>query len=265
MASVTGDADESNAIGETELQSAGKHMMHGGWRDVLEEKHGLDCDGNDAVIRIPVIVKADADGTLAAIREALLAIGDESVHNVVIEVVKSGVGPVLANEIQLAKEGRATIVCFNLKNEQTTVRMAEDEGVALLGNKVIYSLLDMAREEFGKYLPAQAVEIVHGRAEVQAIYDIGGMSDKVAGLRVSEGKLYRAKTESKVEIQFRVLRSGKIISQSELRATSLKHFKEDVEEIGRGKDCGLSLDGYNDFQAGDVIECFSVQLRKEFV
>lgn len=264
MASVSNEIDGSISAGDAELQSAGKHMMHGMWKDKLEVKHGLDEDEDNTGIRIPVVVKADADGSLAAIREALLEIGQQSKHNVAIELVKSGVGPLLANEIQLAKEAGAAIVCFNVKNEQAIVRMAEDEQVALLGSKVIYTLLDLAKEEFANYLPTQELEIVHGRAEVQATYEIGGMSETVAGLRVSDGKLYRAKTESKVDCQFRVLRGGKIISQTDLRATSLKHFKEDVNEIGRGKECGLSLAGYNDYQAGDVIECYSVELKKEF-
>jgi translation initiation factor IF-2 len=264
LALVAGDVDDSSSVREAELQSAGKHMMHGDWKGELEEKHCLDSD-DGSYIRIPVVVKADADGTLSAIRDALMEIGNQSRHSVVIEPVKSGVGPVLASEIQLAKEGAATIVCFNVRNEQAIMRMAEDEGVALISSKVIYSLLDMARDEFAKYLPAQSVEVVHGRAEVQAIYDIGGMSDQVAGLRVSEGKLYRVKTESQGDSQFRVLRNGRIISESELRASSLKHFKDDVEEIGRGKECGLSLAGYKDFQVGDVIECFSIRLSKEFV
>jgi translation initiation factor IF-2 len=125
-------------------------------------------------------------------------------------------------------------------------------------------LLDLAKEEFANYMPPQELEVVHGRAEVLATYDIGGLSEKVAGLRVSDGKLYRAKTESKVDCQYRVLRGGKLISQTDLRATSLRHFKDDVNEIGRGKECGVSLAGYNDYQAGDVIECYSIELKKEF-
>jgi translation initiation factor IF-2 len=265
LALKASDVDDSSSIEEAELQSAGKHMMQGDWKDTLEEKHGLDTKDNESCIRIPVVVKADADGTLSAILHALLEIGNQSRHNVVIEPVKSGVGPVLASEIKLAKESGATLVCFNVKNEQAIVRMAEDEGVALMSSRVIYSLLDMARSEFAKCLPAQSAEVVHGRAEVHAIYDIGGVSEKVAGLRVLEGKLYRTKAESQGESQFRVIRNGRIISDSELRASSLKHFKEDVEEISRGKECGLSLAGYGDFQVGDVIECFSIKLIKAFV
>jgi len=260
------EADLAAVASDAELQSAGKHMMSHDWRQALEKRYGMDGEtADDGPIRIPVLVKADADGTLAAIRDSLVQIGDTSVHDILIDPVKVGVGPVLATEVQLAKEFNAPIVCFNLKNEQTIVNLAEESGVPMLGSNVIYTVWDAAKAEFSKFLPAKEVKVVHGRGKVQAVYDIGGVDDKVAGLQVIEGTLIKDKTKGQsgnaLECRYRVLRKGKPIAES-LKATSLKHFKDDVESIGRGKECGLSLDGHGDFQEGDEIECFSIDMQR---
>jgi translation initiation factor IF-2 len=171
--------------------------------------------------------------------------------------------------VQLAKEGKATIICFNIKNDQLITSLAEEDGVSLIGSDVIYRLLDEAKECFAKYLPPQPVELVHGRGKVKAVYDITGISDKVAGMEVMEGTLYKDKIKSKngvqLRSQFRVVRDGKVVSSGILSATDLKHFKENVDQIGRGKDCGLSLGGYSSYEEGDVVECFSVEMRREFI
>lgn len=269
-AAMASSNDMPETSGDAELQSSGKHMMHDEWKVALETKYGLEDDGKEAPIRIPVIVKADADGTLAAIRDALVLIGNESKHNVVIEPVRLGVGPVLAIDVQTAKEGGATIICFNLKNEQTIKKLAEEEDVALIGHDVIYSLLDKAKEEFAKYLPPEPVEIVHGRAQVKAVFDIGGVDEKVAGLQITDGTFFKDKAKigkGTFLSQYRVVRDGKVVTSESatIRATSLKHFKEDVVEIGRGKECGLSLSVFSDFREGDTIECFSIEMKREFI
>jgi len=263
-ANVNSPSETDNDI---ELQSAGKHMMHDDWKEALETKHSLDTSDEISPIRVPVIVKADADGTLAAIRDALVQIGDETSHDIVIEPVSIGVGPVLANDIDIAKQGGAIIVCFNIKNEFAIEKLAEEEGVRLIGGNVIYSLLDDAKKEFATYLPREPFEIVHGRATVQALFDIGGIGEKVAGLQVSEGTLYKDKVEGneggKVSCRYRVIRGNTVISIKDLHASSLKHFRDDVEEVGHGKECGLALSGFNNFEPGDVVECFSVEMRRE--
>jgi translation initiation factor IF-2 len=252
-----------------ELQSSGRHMMRHEWKEALEKKYGMDQEdgtSGDGPVRIPVVIKADADGTLAAIRDSLLQIGATSSQNIVIEPVKLGVGPVLATEIQIAKECNAAIVCFNLKNEQVITNLADENGVSLLLSDVIYTLLDEARVEFAKYLEPVPVEVVHGRAKVQAVFAIGGKTEKVAGLQVLEGALFKDKVKVKGEsfkstCQYRVLRDGKTIVDN-IGASSLKHFKDDVEEVGRGKECGLSLTDHDDYEKGDEIECFSIEMKR---
>ena len=125
--------------------------------------------------------------------------------------------------------------------------------------------MDGAKIEFANYLSPEPIEVVHGRGKVQAVYEIGGMAEKVAGLQVTEGTLFKDKVkggDGKLQCQYRVLRGGKLIVDRQLKATSLKHFKDDVDEVARGKECGISLTGHDDYEKGDEIECFSIEMRR---
>ena len=254
---------------EAELQSSGSHMMSYEWKEALEEKHGIDGDDKVSPIRITVVVKADADGSLIAVRDALIALREESKYDIIIDPVKVGVGPLQASDIQIAKEGGASIVCFNVKNDKSITSLAEEQGISLVTHNVIYSLLDDVKTVFAKFLPPRPLEVVHGRAKVKAIYDIGGIDEKVAGLEVTEGTIYRDKakgTNGAGKCLFRVIRGSKTLPSCEsLSASSLKHFKQDVTSVAKGKECGLSLSGHSNYEEGDVIECFSIEMLQEFV
>jgi translation initiation factor IF-2 len=267
---LAGNADAStNVSSEAELQSAGKHLMNHEWKKKIESKYSLTSDVENDRIRIPVIIKADGDGTLAAIRDSLVQVGKQSKHNVFIDPVLVGVGPVLATDILMAKESKAGIFCFNIKNEAMIEKLADEEGVTMLRDNVIYALLDASKKVFANYLPAVSVEHIHGRAKVKEVYDIGGINSQVAGLSVMDGTLYKDKTKGgsgMLSCQFRVFRDGKVISKGgELRATSLKRFQDDVDKVRRGDECGLSLAGHNGYEEGDEIECFSIEIKREFI
>jgi small GTP-binding protein len=262
---ATDAAPPAAPLSDAELQSAGRHMMTSAWKDALETKYGLHPDGADAPVRIPVVIKADADGTLAAIRDALVQLGVQSAQKVVIDPIKVGVGPLLPSEIQMAQECSASIVCFNIQNDAHLVRLAEENQVRILQSDIIYTLLDAAKLELARHLPEVPVEMVQGRAKVLATYDIGGLEDKVAGLKVLEGTLFKDQTVATKGVrsapcQYRVLRNGVAVATG-LSASSLKHFKEDVTEVLRGKECGISLGGHQDYAVGDEVECFAVELR----
>lgn len=245
-------------IGDTELQSAGKHMMMSAWQTNLESKFGLNEKEEDSPIRIPVVIKADADGTLAALRESLIEMGQRSKENVTIDPILAKVGPLQTSEVQLAIEAGAPICCFNVKLEAVTKKMAENNEVKLLESKVIYSLLDEAKIVFGEWLPSQQVEVTLGRATVKAVFDIGGIDDRVAGLKVGEGSLWLKK---KGPHRYRVIRNGEVVADKK-RPTSLKHLKDDIEEAKVNSECGLSVDGFGDYEAGDEVVCYVVETRQ---
>lgn len=263
------NADNTQVNSQAELQSAGKHLMNYDWRENLTAKHGIESD-DGAPIRIPVILRADAHGSLMALEESLVALGDDSSHNVIIDPIQTGIGPALPADVQMARDSQAAIVCFNVKND--AAQQADDESVRVLRGDVIYSILDDAKEYFGTYLPTFEKETIHGRGKVAAIFKIGGLDTQVAGLQVTDGHLYHEKVPTSKSAKgghvlplYRVYRNGKVLESTAdgLSSTSLKHFKEDVTEIGRGKECGLSLANFSEFEEGDEVECWSVSVEHQ--
>ena len=233
-------------------------------RRLLRYDLSLDADGP---IRIPIVVKAKADGSVAAVRDALKLLGQESSFDINVDPIAEGVGMLTQGEIQMAKESNAAVFCFDVRNQDKAVlALAESEGVPIHEFDVIYSLLDHAKEVFTEYLPPVQFERVHGKAKVLAVFKINNDKETVAGLSVLDGHLYKRKTDADVPVSFRVLRDGEMVSPEgeDVRATSLKRFKEDVERVRNGDECGLALTNVVDFQEGDIIECYSVEKRRIF-
>jgi translation initiation factor IF-2 len=257
-------------VGEVELHVLGVRSRENVRMQRVINKANLK--GRDGTIRIPIIVKADADGSLSAVRDSLTSLGKNSRHDVVIDPVLEGIGEVTATDIQMAKESEAVIFVFGFKRiDQSILNLAEQLGVTIESNEIIYSLLDEAKDLFGSYLPAVPIEHVHGRGIVQAIFEVGTSDggEKIAGMRVTEGNMYKDKgpIDSKdiknIKVHFRVLRDGKKISPDGevITASSLRHFKDLVDSVKRGEECGLGLSGFSNFAEGDIIECYSVEMK----
>jgi translation initiation factor IF-2 len=235
----------------------------------IHEKYDIAMEQEGSTIRIPVVIKADADGTLAALRESLVKIGEESSLDFIVDPIGQGIGPVSVNDVHMARDSNAAIFTFNVKNnDKEAIAMAETEDVPIKSNNVIYTLLDDAKEVFVAYLPRARVERVHGKAVVQAVFNINNGADRIAGLRVLEGSLFRTKAPlydgGEVVCQYRVMRGQEQVSPEGdmVKASSLKKVKEDVQDVRNGEECGLALDGFKDFEEGDVIECYSVSETK---
>lgn len=225
----------------------------------------------DGFLRIPVIVKADADGSLSAVRESLVQLGDDSEHKVMIDPISDGIGDVNATDIQLAKESNAVIFLFgNKRVDQMTLNLAESEGVRICSNPIIYSLLDEAKQTLGTFLPASPVEHVHGSAQVQEVFSVGTEDgpENIAGMKVMDGYIYKDKTKidsTNLVCHFRVIRDGKQISPEgeKITASSLRRYKEHVESVRLGDEFGLGLSGFGEFEAGDTIECYSIEMKHD--
>ena len=265
LAMEAGNKDRPDAANtDVEIHISGMRSRDTARAKRVHEQAGLaECDGT---IRIPIIVKADADGSLSAVRDSLVSLGQSCEENkVVIDPVLEGIGDITANDIQMAKESNATIFAFGLKRiDQNILNIAESEDVTIRTNDIIYSLLDDAKVVLGKHLPLIPTEDVHGRATVQALFDINDGNETIAGLKVTEGQIYKDKAtiDSKtIDCQFRVLRDGELVSaENGQTASSLRHFKELVDSVEHGNECGLGLSGFNDFKNGDVVECYSVKM-----
>jgi translation initiation factor IF-2 len=175
----------------------------------------------------------------------------------------------------MARESDAAIFTFGGVGiaDKETKNLAENDGVSIRNHSIIYRLLEDAKEFFTKYLPIQLEEKIHGRANVQAVFDVTDakkQSVSIAGLRVADGNLFKSKSkpgsvgEVPLPCFYRVLRNGKLLSPDvgKLQASSLRKVKEDVDSVKKGEECGLGLTGFNDLFAGDVVECFSIEEKR---
>jgi len=240
-----------------------------------ENTESKSKDGNDTslgvaddIIRIPIIIKSDAHGTLHAIESALLGIASQSKHSMLIDPIRCGVGPINSSDIVLALESDAPIFAFNVSKDKS----AASEGVVIKKGNIIYNLIDEAKEVFASFLPSTVIEDVVGTASVQAVYNLNNSKNgkKIAGCRITDGILFLDKcSNSGLKVFYRVLRGGQVVSsvtsKKALRAESLKKFKEDVTQIRRGEECGLGLDSFYDIREGDFIECFTAKEGKVFL
>lgn len=266
-----GGAEESYRTedeGPTELEVMGVVAQHRNL-DRIYDKYEIDRHATATTIRIPVLIKADADGTLAALRESLVAIGDESSLDMVIDPIGHGIGPINTSDVQLAKDSNAAIFSFNVKqNDKDALSLLDSEDVLFKSHNVIYSLLDDAKEIFAEYLPASRVEHVHGKGTIQAVFEINNSANraKIAGLRVTDGSFWKDKTGG-LSCHYRVFRNGEQVSPEgeHVTASSLKRVKEDVEEVKSGDECGLGLEGFAVYEEGDVVECYSVEDKRVFL
>mmetsp|Transcript_8428 Transcript_8428/g.12620 ORF Transcript_8428/g.12620 Transcript_8428/m.12620 type:complete len:1040 (-) Transcript_8428:165-3284(-) len=244
-------------------------------------KYGMDSECEEEqeetkseesnVIRIPVILKADADGTLAALRETILAIEEESKLDLCIDPVDVSIGHVTQSDVRLANESGAAIFCFNLKGskDKAAISLASSLKIEIHSNDVIYHLLDQARGVFSGYCPPTPSEQIHGKAVVQEVFDINNSrhSEKVAGLIVKDGNLYLDKIKvgsGELLSEYRIRRNKEIIADN-LRAKSLRRVKEEVTDIRRGEECGLNLHDFTDIEKGDEVECYSIEMKRIFV
>ncbi|MBA2557035.1 MAG: translation initiation factor IF-2 [Chloroflexi bacterium] len=213
-------------------------------RATLEDLYSQIQAGQTRELRI--ILKADVQGSLGAIRHALEQIGTDEVR---ISLLHEGTGDITDNDILLASASDAVVVGFNSKLDGTARRTAESEGVDVRLYEIIYQLTDEMDAALKGMLEPEVVEVVEGRAEVRQIFRVG-KSTVIAGSYCTDGRLVRGSGA-------RVYRGGRLITTD--RIESLRRFRDDVREVTTGYECGIGLVGFNDLIEADVIECFSQQ------
>ncbi len=195
---------------------------------------------------LPVLVKADVRGSLEAILASLAEIGNEEVA---VNVVSSGVGGLTESDINLASTSGAVVVGFNVRAEVSGRRLAEREGIEIRYYSVIYNLLDDIKDALSGMLDPEIREEIVGIAEVKEVFSSPKFG-QIAGSIVTEGTIYRNKP-------IRVLRESVVIYEGELE--SLRRFKDDVNEVRSGTECGIGVKDYTDVKPGDQIEVFDVK------
>ncbi len=199
-------------------------------------------EGKTAELR--VILKADVQGSLGAIQNALLKLNEDIEQGVTLSIALAATGAISESDISLAQTTGAIVVGFNVRPDVAAKRAADAAGVDVHFYTIIYELLDDVKKAMTGLLAPVFKDVTDGYAEVRETFKLPN-NDVVAGLYVLDGKINR---NSKA----RVLRSGTVMFEGGI--SSLKRFKDDVREVAAGYECGLGLDGFNDIQVGDQIE-----------
>lgn len=191
------------------------------------------------------VVKSDVSGTVEALVACLEDIKSDKVK---LEVISSGVGQISKTDVDFAATANASIVAFNVKMENGVSGYAKHKGVDFITHNIIYELINMVRDAMKNLLEPELRENKLGAAEVRALFNVS-KGGKVAGCMVTEGLVKRDKFA-------RVFRKGREISKGKI--FDIKRFKDDVSEVRAGYECGISLNNFDEFETGDVIECFEI-------
>jgi translation initiation factor IF-2 len=194
---------------------------------------------------LKVVVKADTQGSVEAIVEALKKIEAEKVS---LEIIHSDVGTITENDVALASASSAVILGFHTRVDSTAAEKAKHAGVQIKLYAIIYELIDQVKEAMAGLLDPLVKDVVVGSAEVRQIFELS-KGVPVAGCMVSSGRIARGKV--------RVRRRKDIIYEGILQ--SLRRFQDEVNEVRAGMECGLRIEGYSDFQVGDLIECYAIE------
>ncbi|HDX0853964.1 TPA: translation initiation factor IF-2, partial [Stenotrophomonas maltophilia] len=190
-----------------------------------------------------LVIKADVQGSVQALSQALVALSNEDIR---INVIHSGVGGITESDANSAAASKATVIGFNVRADASARRIIESNGVDLRYFSIIYDVIDQVKQVASGLLGVEIREEIIGIAEVRDVFRSSKLG-AVAGSMVIEGVVRRNKP-------IRVLRDSVVIFEGELE--SLRRFKENVEEVRNGTECGIAVKAYNDVKPGDQIECF---------
>ncbi|MFT8675085.1 MAG: translation initiation factor IF-2 [Acetobacter sp.] len=196
---------------------------------------------------VSVLIKADVQGSAEALQATVLKLANEEVG---VRVLNASVGQITESDVQLAKASDAVIIAFNVRATVQARTLAQREGVDIRYYSIIYQVADDVEALVrGKQAPKHREKFL-GYAEIRRVFEISKVG-KVAGCFITDGVVKRG-------CGVRLLRDGVVIHEGDL--SQLKRFKDDVKEVTKGYECGLSFAGYNDLREGDVVECFESEL-----
>ena len=190
-----------------------------------------------------LVVKADVHGSMQALRDALTSLSNDQIR---INVIGSGVGGITESDAQLAATSKATVIGFNVRADASARRVIEGNGVDLRYFSIIYDVIDQVKQVASGLLGVEIREEIIGIAEVRDVFRSSKFG-AVAGCMIIEGVVRKSKP-------IRVLRDSVVVYEGELE--SLRRYKENVEEVKEGTECGIGVKAYNDVKPGDQIECF---------
>ncbi len=199
---------------------------------------------------LPIVVKADVQGSAEAVKQSLEKISNDEVR---VRVIHAGVGAISKSDVSLADASNAIIIGFNVRPDPVAKAEAEQTGVEMRIYRVIYDAINDVTDAMKGMLAPKIREVALGEAQVRQVYKISSVGT-VAGCRVTRGKITR-------DAKLRLVRDGIVITEDAI--ASLKRFKDDAKEVAEGFECGITLEKFSDIKEGDVFECFKLEEYRE--
>ncbi len=193
-----------------------------------------------------LIIKADVDGSIEALRDSLTKLSNEEVN---INVIHSATGTITESDISLAAVSDAIIIGFNVRPNAKVLDLAHEENVDIRFHNIIYNVIKEVKDAIVGMMAPTYEERILGRAEVREVFQVPKVG-AIAGCSVSDGKIERGQL-------VRLLREGIVLYEGKI--ASLRRFKDDVKEVQSGYECGIGIEKYNDIKVGDIIECYYME------
>ena len=232
-----------------ERQNKEKEMMLKASQKVtLDDVFNRIAEGEMKVL--PIIVKADVQGSVEAVKQSLEKLSNAEVR---VNVIHAAAGAIKESDIMLAESSNAIIIGFNVRPDSNAKQIAERSGVDIKLYRVIYEAIEDVERALKGMLAPKFKEVYMGKAEVREVFKISGVG-QVAGCYVTEGKIIR-------NSKLRIYRDDVMICEGNV--LQLKRFKDDVKEVSYGYECGISIERFNDIKVGDFIESYQVEENKE--
>jgi translation initiation factor IF-2 len=221
---------------ETQLAESAKVTMEDLHQQIVEGK----------IQELNLIIKADTQGSIAAVREAFSKLETEEIR---IKVIHDGVGGITESDVLLSSASNAIIIGFNVRPTDKADVLATREKIDIRMYVVIYDAIEDMKKALEGLLAPKFKEIIVGRAEVREVFNMPKVGS-IAGCHVAQGKIER-------NLEARLIRDSVIVYQGKI--LSIRRFKEDVKEVQQGYECGLSLENFQDIKQGDVVEPFLLE------
>ena len=241
------DPKKAQEIAESRKGKMARSLIPATAKVSLEEISKRMADSSQQELR--VIVKSDVQGSVEAVADAL---GKLSTDRVRLAIIHAGVGAITEGDINLAIAAKAIVIGFNVRPAGKASAHAEENKIEIRLYSIIYNAIEDVRNAMEGLLPPTLVEKTHGQAEVRQIFKVKGTV--VAGSYVIDGTIKRSN-------KARIIRDGVVVWDGKLDA--LKRFKEDVKDVERGFECGLSFDGFSDVKEKDIVESYEIEEIKQ--
>ena len=252
LAEVPSSGDEFNAVEDERMareladQRRAKAKEEVFKANARANLNDLFAQISEGVKELNIIVKADVDGSVEAVKQSLEKISNEEVR---VRVIHAATGGIREGDVMLATASNAIIVGFNVRPDKGAMDSAERQNVEIRTYRVIYDCIEEITAAMKGMLAPKFKEVVLGHAEVRQTIHVPGVGT-IAGSYIQDGKVTRS-------AQIRVVRDGIVIFEDKI--SSLKRFKDDAKEVASGYECGIGLERFNDIKLGDVLEAFTME------